>query len=352
MEHREVSSKADQGALSSFSLAGELDAALSQTQLSNNQANCESDSNNDQASSTSVETMAMTPESALIADATQLRLRIFNSTTLCTSAVSVFPTTSPSPPFPITLEYAHMVLSQPFKVSRCSTLQALKLNARVKCTHYNAAAITDSTLVQDNSRSNFTVDNLAATLREHREAQRQQLLDLFGFVEPQPDGDETTRLRAPAIDPPFGVFIGVNTRVGQEFYANAGVRIHDHAPVVIGRHVRLGPNVSLLTEGHDTDAERRRSGDVFAAPIEIGDDVWIGAGATVLGGVRIGDGAVVGAGTLVCKDVGAGEVVVGVPAKVVRKKRGAGNDEAVGFERRKDGTGDGVVLGAVGAGMV
>jgi maltose O-acetyltransferase len=60
---------------------------------------------------------------------------------------------------------------------------------------------------------------------------------------------------------------------------------------------------------------RRRGGRAkcFATPIEIGDDVWIGAGATVLGGVKIGDGAVVGAGSLVCKDVGVGQVVVGVP---------------------------------------
>lgn len=78
------------------------------------------------------------------------------------------------------------------------------------------------------------------------------------------------------------VFIGINSRVGREFYANAGVRIHRHAPVVIGRHVRLEPNVGLL-KGHTMGAEERRRGDVITRPIEIGDDVWIGAGATVLG---------------------------------------------------------------------
>lgn len=80
------------------------------------------------------------------------------------------------------------------------------------------------------------------------------------------------------------MFVGINTRVGWEFYANAGVRIRGHALVVIGRHVRLGPNVSLLMEGHAMDAEERRRGDVVARPIEIGDDVWIGAGVTALGG--------------------------------------------------------------------
>lgn len=101
-------------------------------------------------------------------------------------------------------------------------------------------------------------------------AHREQLLDLFGFVEPaDADADETMRLSAPAVDPSFGVFIGVNIRIGHEFYVNAGVRIHDHPPVVIGRHVRLGPNVSLLTEGHNTDAVARRRGDVLAEPIEM-----------------------------------------------------------------------------------
>jgi acetyltransferase-like isoleucine patch superfamily enzyme len=122
----------------------------------------------------------------------------------------------------------------------------------------------DDALVHHSS-SAFTVDELAASLAVHREVQRQQLLDIFGFVE-QPDddtADEAIRKRSPAIDPPFGVFIRVNIRVGLEIYANAGVRIHDHAPVVIGRHVRLGPNVSLLTQGHDTDAQERRKGEVF-----------------------------------------------------------------------------------------
>jgi acetyltransferase-like isoleucine patch superfamily enzyme len=56
---------------------------------------------------------------------------------------------------------------------------------------------------------------------------------------------------------------------------------------------------------------------VRVAPVDIGDDVWIGRGALVLPGVTIGDGAVVAAGAVVTKDVPAGSVVAGVPAKVV-----------------------------------
>ena len=50
----------------------------------------------------------------------------------------------------------------------------------------------------------------------------------------------------------------------------------------------------------------------------IGNDVWIGTRAIVLGGVTIGDGAVVGAGAIVTKDVPPFAIVVGVPAKVIR----------------------------------
>ena len=50
----------------------------------------------------------------------------------------------------------------------------------------------------------------------------------------------------------------------------------------------------------------------------VGNDVWIGANATILNGVTIGDGAIIGAHSLVTKDVEPYSIVVGVPAKVIR----------------------------------
>ena len=47
----------------------------------------------------------------------------------------------------------------------------------------------------------------------------------------------------------------------------------------------------------------------------IGNDVWVGAGAIIMKGVTIGDGAIVGAGAVVTKDVEAYSIVVGSPAK-------------------------------------
>ena len=55
-----------------------------------------------------------------------------------------------------------------------------------------------------------------------------------------------------------------------------------------------------------------------AAPIVIGDDVFVGMEALVLKGVTIGDGAVVGAGAVVTQDVPPRTVVAGNPAQAVR----------------------------------
>ncbi len=52
--------------------------------------------------------------------------------------------------------------------------------------------------------------------------------------------------------------------------------------------------------------------------IKIGNDVWIGANAVIVGGVEIGDGAIIAAGSVVTKNVPAYSIVSGVPAAVVR----------------------------------
>ena len=54
--------------------------------------------------------------------------------------------------------------------------------------------------------------------------------------------------------------------------------------------------------------------------IEIGNDVWIGLGCTILYGVKIGDGATIAAGSVVTKDVAPYTVVGGVPAKLIKEK--------------------------------
>ena len=52
--------------------------------------------------------------------------------------------------------------------------------------------------------------------------------------------------------------------------------------------------------------------------VTIGNDVWIGTNAIILGGVKVGQGAIIGAGAVVAKDIPSYAVVVGNPARVVK----------------------------------
>jgi maltose O-acetyltransferase len=123
-----------------------------------------------------------------------------------------------------------------------------------------------------------------------------------------------------AIEPPFYCDYGSNIVVGDRFYANTGCVVLDCDAVEIGSRVKLGPGVQLLGVSHPLDATQRALGLEFGQPITIGDDVWIGGGAIVLGGVTIGDRAVVGAGSVVTRDVPADAVVAGNPARPLVKE--------------------------------
>jgi maltose O-acetyltransferase len=90
------------------------------------------------------------------------------------------------------------------------------------------------------------------------------------------------------------------------------------AAVRIGHRVQLGHDVVLLTIDHQIGPPEDRCGERRAAPIVIGDGVWIASRVTVLPGVSIGHGAVVAAGAVVSRDVPPNTLVAGVPARFVR----------------------------------
>jgi len=74
------------------------------------------------------------------------------------------------------------------------------------------------------------------------------------------------------------------------------------AGVDIADDVMIGPNVNIITSGHPLEPSKRRA-YVEAKPIAIEKNVWIAAGATILGGVIVGENSVVAAGAVVTKDV-------------------------------------------------
>ncbi|MFT5525228.1 MAG: serine O-acetyltransferase [Pirellulaceae bacterium] len=102
-----------------------------------------------------------------------------------------------------------------------------------------------------------------------------------------------------------GISLDRHTKIGEGFHiVSESGRIAIHEDTVIGDRVGISHNVTL---GNNM---------VNQAPV-IGNDVFIGCGASILGGVNIGDGARIAANSLVMNDVPAGATAIGVPAQII-----------------------------------
>lgn len=121
------------------------------------------------------------------------------------------------------------------------------------------------------------------------------------------------------VEPPFYCDYGYNIKIGENFYSNHGCIILDVNEVKIGNNVLLAPGVKISTATHPIDPVERAAGKEYALPIEIEDNVWIGAGVIILPGVKIGANTVIGAGSVVTKDIPENVVAVGNPCRVIRK---------------------------------
>jgi maltose O-acetyltransferase len=99
---------------------------------------------------------------------------------------------------------------------------------------------------------------------------------------------------------------GAEVVIGARTVFNYGVSIEAHRSVRIGADCMLG---SLVRMG---DGDERG-----AAPIVIGDNVWLAHGAIIAPGVKVGDGSVVSAGSVVTTDVPAYALAAGNPARCV-----------------------------------
>ena len=149
-------------------------------------------------------------------------------------------------------------------------------------------------------------------------------IELNGSYHPPEEIREIfSRLTGKSVDETFGLFppfstdCGKNIHVGKNVFINSGCCFQDQGGIFIGDGVLIGHNVVLATLNHDIDPQKRS--DMFPAPIRIGNNVWIGAQATVLPGVTIDDGAIIAAGAVVSRDVPANVIVGGVPAKIIKK---------------------------------
>lgn len=126
------------------------------------------------------------------------------------------------------------------------------------------------------------------------------------------------------------IVLGEGTYIGHRVTMRAGLGI------TFGRRCFVASYVSLTGDpGHPLDPEKRKT---EAAPLDalsnivVGDDVWIGEGALILGNVTIGDGAVIGARAVVTRDIPPMTVATGSPARVVKRIEVPGTSWDEGLE--------------------
>jgi acetyltransferase-like isoleucine patch superfamily enzyme len=116
---------------------------------------------------------------------------------------------------------------------------------------------------------------------------------------------------------------GGSVQIGERVYVGEYAVIYGHGGVTIGNDVLISMHCRILSSNHtvpDRDKLIRYQPDTLL-PTHIGNDVWLGAGVTVLGGVTIGDGCVVGAMGVVTHDLPPYAIAMGVPAQIVKYRR-------------------------------
>ncbi len=121
------------------------------------------------------------------------------------------------------------------------------------------------------------------------------------------------------IEPSFRCDYGFNIHTHGLAVINYNCVFLDTSPINIGVNAYIAPGVCLACSGHAILPEQRAQGIGTSKPITLEDDVWIGANATVCGGVTIGKGSIIGAGSVVVKDIPSGVIAAGNPCRVIRK---------------------------------
>lgn len=119
------------------------------------------------------------------------------------------------------------------------------------------------------------------------------------------------------IYPPFYTDHGLNLDLADRVFVNQNCTFLDYAGIRLAERVMVAPRVTFITVGHPVDTDDRRVW-LTGGPIDVEENVWIGAGATVLPGVTIGRDSVIAAGSVVADDVPPRSLVTGGKATVRR----------------------------------
>lgn len=139
------------------------------------------------------------------------------------------------------------------------------------------------------------------------------------------------------IEPPLHAnWGGKHVHFGKNVYANFNLTLVDDTHIYVGDYTMIGPNVTIATGGHPILPKLRERFFQYNAPVHIGRNCWIGAGAIIVPGITIGDNTVIGAGSVVTKDIPANVVAVGNPSRVLREI--GESDRKYYFKDRKIGS--------------
>ncbi|ERK69297.1 sugar O-acetyltransferase [Leifsonia aquatica] len=120
------------------------------------------------------------------------------------------------------------------------------------------------------------------------------------------------------IYPPFFTDHGLNLELAERVFINQNCTFLDYAGIRLAERVMIAPKVTFITVGHPVDTDDRRVW-LTGGPIVVEENVWIGAGATILPGVTIGRDSVIAAGTVVAEDVPEASLVAGPKGAIKRR---------------------------------
>jgi len=116
-----------------------------------------------------------------------------------------------------------------------------------------------------------------------------------------------------------------NVNIGEHTHIDRTAVLYGQGGLDIGSECAIAAGVIIYSQTNQYDDHPGmpvvQQGTKYAK-VEIGKDVWIGAGAIILPGVKVGSHSVIGAGSVVTKDVCEASIVVGSPAKEIKKREG------------------------------
>lgn len=104
---------------------------------------------------------------------------------------------------------------------------------------------------------------------------------------------------------------GAVCKIGKNTSVNCNNMIACHDRVIIGDNVQLSSNVQIYDHDHDFRVKDGiKAGKYKTTPIEIGNNVWIGANSVILRGTHLGNNCVVGAGCIVKGEYPSNSVII------------------------------------------